>query len=353
MKESAGARGRAYFAAVNGRYGFKSFFEEIFFGEKIKRRYIIKGGPGTGKSSFMRRIALHAENRGAQVEYFYCSSDTGSLDGIIIDSRIAVFDGTAPHSCDTALPGAIDEIVNLGAFWNADCLAEKREELIRLGGKKRTAYSSAYGYLRAAGETLDAMEQTLRPCVNTEKMKGAAQRIFSKLSLPDEENGGIRTRQISAFGVQGKKRLGTLETMATALYRIEDYYGTAHMFLGELAALARDRGAAITVSYNTTDPSRLETIYFDATGDCFICGDTPRDGEITVNMKRFVDPEALGAVRYSCRAAMQVIERLCELAGEQLSEAGRLHGQIEKIYVASMDFEALGAFCEDFMKKLP
>ena len=64
----------AYFAAVNSGAGFISFFEEIFYAPQISRRYVIKGGPGTGKSSFLRRVAKSAESCGRSVKYYYCSS---------------------------------------------------------------------------------------------------------------------------------------------------------------------------------------------------------------------------------------------------------------------------------------
>ena len=47
-----------FFGACNSFHGFKSFFGEIFKRKDFTRIYVIKGGPGTGKSSFMKKI-LH------------------------------------------------------------------------------------------------------------------------------------------------------------------------------------------------------------------------------------------------------------------------------------------------------
>ena len=58
------------FAAANSGRGFVSFYENIFNAPNIVRRYLIKGGPGTGKSSFMRRVAAFAEDNGYPVEYY-------------------------------------------------------------------------------------------------------------------------------------------------------------------------------------------------------------------------------------------------------------------------------------------
>ena len=77
---------------MNSYGGFVSHYRDCFAQE---RRYIIKGGPGCGKSTLMRRIAHEAEQRGLEVEYYDCSSDPDSLDGIVLPSLgIAMFDGT-------------------------------------------------------------------------------------------------------------------------------------------------------------------------------------------------------------------------------------------------------------------
>ena len=73
--------GCVMFAASNSARGFKSYYDQVFDRKKLERVYIIKGGPGTGKSSFMKRVALWAQKKGMDVEYYYCSSDTNSLDG--------------------------------------------------------------------------------------------------------------------------------------------------------------------------------------------------------------------------------------------------------------------------------
>ena len=85
-----------------------SSFPQIFDPMAYRHIFIIKGGPGTGKSRFMNEIAADAEQNGHRVRYYYCSSDTASLDAITIPSRgIAVLDGTAPHLTDPVYPGAV------------------------------------------------------------------------------------------------------------------------------------------------------------------------------------------------------------------------------------------------------
>ena len=73
-----------YFIASNSSEGFCSYYEGAFDVRKFNKIYVIKGGSGTGKATFMKKVAELAEEKGFGVRYIYCSSDAQSLDGIII-----------------------------------------------------------------------------------------------------------------------------------------------------------------------------------------------------------------------------------------------------------------------------
>ena len=67
--------------------------------KSLDKLFIIKGGPGCGKSTFMKAIADAANDAGYDVERVLCSADPDSLDGIFIpELHIAYVDGTAPHA---------------------------------------------------------------------------------------------------------------------------------------------------------------------------------------------------------------------------------------------------------------
>ena len=120
---------RKIFLAANSPSGFVSFFDELYNPYRNCRAYIIKGGPGTGKSSFMKYIAVKAADRGYEAVLCPCSSDPDSLDGLIIkDLKTVIIDGTAPHTVEPVYPGACEEIINLGVFWNGDALYKNAEK---------------------------------------------------------------------------------------------------------------------------------------------------------------------------------------------------------------------------------
>ena len=82
-----------FFAASNTEAGFVSYFAENFR-RRADRCYIIKGGPGTGKSRLMREMGEAWENAGLNGACFdeIIEAENASLEG-----RIGYFKLNSQH----------------------------------------------------------------------------------------------------------------------------------------------------------------------------------------------------------------------------------------------------------------
>jgi hypothetical protein len=345
------------FAAANSGKGFRSFYGEIFSNAKLQRRYLIKGGPGTGKSSFMKRVATCAQRRGHKVESYRCSSDHTSLDAIVLDGRIAIIDSTAPHALEPEIAGAQDEIVNLGVFWNSDLLGGKKDEIAALSDKKAAQYRGAYRYLEGALALDLRSKELIEPYIKREKMKRAIERLARNIPLGDGYSYRVGLR--SSVGMKGEHKLDYYERAAKRIYAIEDYMGVGARFLLMLADELVNRRAKILVSYDPIDVSSPDAILIEDCGTAFlICSEEEVDsyGDKLVgriNAKRFLSLSALREpdgrrVRAEYRADRRMREALIVSACDCLSAAGDAHFELERIYGESMDFDSLGRFCESF-----
>ena len=157
---------QTYFLGANCGKGFVSLYDG-FPPEKITFLHILKGGPGTGKSGFMRRIGEAAEGRGYDVHYVLCSGDPDSLDGVYIPAlHQAWVDGTAPHVVEPRHFGADSDYINLGDFVRLPMTERDREEVQRLTAEYRALYAEAYEKLRQAKELHDALEAVYKPYVD-------------------------------------------------------------------------------------------------------------------------------------------------------------------------------------------
>lgn len=352
------------FAAANSGRGFRSFYREIFGEGGIERRYLIKGGPGTGKSSFMRQVAELSAKRGAEVEYYRCSSDPESLDGIVLDRRIAVFDATAPHAEDPDLCGARDEIVDLGVFWDADALFSKRAEIESLCAKKKEEYALAYKFLEAALAVSDASHAIAAPIVKLDKLRRAVRRTLS--CMPDGDGYSLMAGLVGSIGMKGVRRLDYYERRARRLVAIEDFMGIGGLYLLEVAREGARKQRKLRISYDPIDTSLPDAILFEDDLTAFVLAPTEDDSEIikkadtVVRCRRFADMSELGLrernerkrIRSDYRSAVRLREALCDSAAERMRRAGELHFELEKIYGEAMDFSALSRFCRSMAERI-
>lgn len=66
--------------------------------ESVAKTYFIKGRAGTGKSTFMKKIAADCKTAGFDVELYHCSFDSNSIDMVIVrELDFCIFDSTDPH----------------------------------------------------------------------------------------------------------------------------------------------------------------------------------------------------------------------------------------------------------------
>ncbi len=91
-----------YFLGANSPTGFYSLYDHLLPPERARAIYILKGGPGCGKSTLMGKVGAWAQEAGMEPEYILCSGDPDSLDAVVLPERgAAIVDGTAPQGVVT------------------------------------------------------------------------------------------------------------------------------------------------------------------------------------------------------------------------------------------------------------
>lgn len=344
------------FASSNRADGFHSDFEAVF--SEVGRRILLKGGPGTGKSSFLRAAAEAAEKRGMAVERFACSSDPSSLDGVMIPALdLALADATAPHEMSPRLPGAADSLVDLGQFWDRKLLAAHRVEIETLGAKKAAGYRLALLGLRGEGEALsEGLRRLEKEALLREKTEAAAGRLIERArgARHSQAVGRQKLRHIETVGMQGRVRLAGLAERAAGQMTVTPLYGSEALFLEALRRQALDAGLAVTVSMAPLQPELPNALLLEESGLLFLAGEPLEVAPIVgrVNMRRFLRQETLASLRPLLRELRAAGEGYSVLTREGFSQMKEAHFALEALYGAAMDFSAKERFQADFIASL-
>ena len=337
-------RETAFFAGANSKRGFISFYEQNFRAG-VTRLYCIKGGPGTGKSRLLREVARAGEAAGYRSEYYYCSSDAGSLDGVILsgkNGRLGFLDATAPHLMEPQMPGASEELLNLGEFWNTERLIRYAGDIRELNRKKAEYYRGAYRYLSAAGEMSEQLRALIRPCLNEEKMLRTARRWLRE--IPDGKRGEEKTAPTDSIGMTGRVRLDTYWRQGKSILLLTDAYGSAALFLQVLREMSAGKRLERRVSCQPLEPEWADALWLEESGTVFLSGrseDAPVIGAGRVfPMQRLLYRERLSPIREEVRQAERLRQTLLEQATEELAKTAKVHFALEELYTSAMDFSA-------------
>ncbi len=336
---------KSYFAASNTERGFLSYFAEIFR-KRAERCYIIKGGPGTGKSRLMREMGAAAESAGYGVEYYYCSSDPDSLDGIFAErggDSFAVIDGTAPHSEDLIAPGCVDNIIDLGRFWSSRILRERRREIGTLGEKKKKAYSAAYRALSAYGALMRSADALVYECVDTAAIAEECAKIAVNLKpLPP-----LRT-PLCAIGMKGFRRFNTFSEAAHHTLCVTDArgYGCTYLYFD---ALVRAVGSCRT----SPDPVFADRFTGILTGGvAVIASPVTERGESAIDVSDFVDRSAFLLQKDRVEGIRALADGALGEASASFAEAGAAHMKLEEIFISAMNFDEKEAYSDELCAKI-
>ena len=344
-----------FFLGSNTKKGFISLFEQLREPMKGKRMYILKGGPGSGKSSLMKRIGASLEELGHRLEYFPCASDPDSLDALLdYDALISIVDGTAPHTMDPKYPGAYDIIINLGEAWDQKELMKNKFKIMELTDMI-TGYHSMASYCITAATTLLETNRTVAKLFID---RDAIRKAFNLLAgeLEYAKKGEEHKRLMSAVSV-GKVVFfeDTLQKLCPKLYIISDDWGAAAgSLLEELHVYALTMKLEVYTCYCSIEsPNKIDHLLFPSLGIGITTANpfhTPKyTSGFPVDGLMLSIPEADTAV---LKGNLETARNLVDSAARNVEKAKILHDELEAFYISSMDFTKVDTIYEQLLKEI-
>lgn len=351
-----------YFACGNTAKGFQNFFPSNL--KNLDKIYILKGGPGTGKSSLMKKVGESVTSKGLPAEYIHCSSDPNSLDGIILrDLSLAIVDGTSPHVIEPKAPGAIEEYINLGVAWDVDALAKNKKEILFLQSEISSCYPKAYDCFAKALKVHDEWEKIYIDHMDFSKANRFTEQVIHKLldSIQFTKQSTVRHR---FFG--GATPQGAIDYVDELIPNIQHRYfikgrpgsGKSTM-LKKILAMAQTKGIDTEVYHCGFDPDSLDMLIMPELDLCIFDSTAPheylpsREGDIVIDMyKELIDPHTDETYKSEISDISKRYKAFIEKGTSHLAYAKFLHDDLEKYYISATDFSKINALTNDLLHKI-
>lgn len=351
-----------YFACGNTAKGFQNFFSSNL--KNLDKVYILKGGPGTGKSSLMKKVGHLVTSKGIPVEYIHCSSDPQSLDGIIIRSiGTAIVDGTSPHVIEPTAPGAIEEYINLGIAWDVDALAENKKKILFLQSEISACYPKAYNCFARALKIHDEWEKIYIDRMDFQKANHYTEEVISRLLGTDyfDKKSIIMHRFFGGSTPEGPKDfVKELTAQVKTRYFIKGRPGSGKStMLKKILASAQGRGIDAEVYHCGFDPDSLDMLLFPELDLCIFDSTAPheyfpsRENDFTLDM--YTDLIAPHTDEDYADAISDISKRYkaCNAEGtSHLAYAKYLHDDLEKYYVQATNFDIINDLTNTLLCKI-
>ena len=332
-----------FFLGANTCRGFYSLYDEYIGASAPIRIWILKGGAGCGKSSFLRIVGGQAAAAGYTVHRILCSGDPASLDGIHIQElNVLLFDGTSPHVLEPPLVGHTGFYLDLSRFYLPGV-----PDLQLMEEAYKEHYRRAYRWLSAAGD-LGAV--FVLSSETQERIRRKAVSLITRELRRQNRKAHILYRMFTdAFTCDGVLSLPeTRRAIAPRIISVHGICGADACFLNAAAEAALARGWDTILCPDPLNPEHIAHVLIPECG----LGLSVGAGDRRIHLERYVyaaeDKEEAKQIRETEAMRTALLTR----ARSELLLAKQHHDRLEEAVNHSVDFNGVYAMAEDFAQKL-
>lgn len=349
--------------AANTSRGFFCYFDELINDAQNKNVCLIKGGPGCGKSTFMKKIAKSFEKEDDTVEKIHCSSDPNSLDALRIDSiKTVVMDATSPHAYDLKYAGVRDRILDFTRFWDQSKLKQNKNEILKLFDDISMQYRSVYSVLKSCGILYSYTAEKATHNCNREQITQTVKKIIKQFGImPTQNNGKIQNRFINSISCDGTGGFfDTFNSMCDEIVIIYDGYFLSGLFMTKLFAYIKKCGYDVIAFHNPLCPEQfvdhiiIPQLRFGICTSSSIFAAQVDDAKIVkkINTRNYIDKDYVNQNKNKILFKKKIISEIIDKSTADLKHIKSLHDELEEHYKKAMDFDALNEFNTKFIQEI-
>ncbi|MBQ8182690.1 MAG: hypothetical protein IJ025_02170 [Clostridia bacterium] len=352
----------SFFLGANNKIKYCSLFNDLYDPYEKGCRIILKGGPGTGKSTLMKKVAERFDKKGCFTERGFCSADPNSLDAVFVpEADFCIFDGTSPHILEPTLPGVSEHIVDLGVAWDRSFLREHINEIGELTRSNKLQHKKVAEFMKVASQIETQAVLICADFTDTDKVQRYAKRLANRLipSQKSNEKGQMKKRFLSAVSPDGIiVQHDTVVALSETIVSIEDEFSAVSPYIAEYVCnYAVEKGYDVYACYCPLFPEykiehiiipELKTTVFTRNSYHYSID----DGSQKIHASRFYDKASFEKNKEKLVFMKKAKRELIDEAVRKLSIAKDIHDRLEDYYIKATDFDVINEIGEKIIKSI-
>ena len=350
---NGGSSSANFFLGAVAPQGFISRYAQCYNIEDDGYIYILKGGPGLGKTEFIKKLIALLSKYDDNIELIHSSLNPDCYDGVLFHSlRAAVMDGTAPHVLEPRYYDAFETILPLGECCNKELLRDRREEILALTDKSTQLLERSVRFISATGSLLNDTYRLALNCTDEDKIASFITRTLQKeVKARKNALGKERYRFLSAVTPSGVMRFdSTISYYCDKVYVFDDEFGAAsNIALHKLRHSLLESGLELICCYCPISPfEKIEHILVPELRLGFVTSNKwhPLDFEDgrTIHARRFTNLEKLSVRKQRISFNRRAAQELTDAASSVMQQAREVEEELEKIYRTATDFDKINTY---------
>ncbi|MCQ2398024.1 MAG: hypothetical protein MJ052_01825 [Sphaerochaetaceae bacterium] len=349
------------FLGVSSANGFYGYFQ-LLGNDPDLYLYLLKSGPGCGKSSLMKEIASTAIDNNQAVELIHCSSDPESLDGVILwDKKIAILDATSPHSVEPTTPGMMQDVISLYHTINKEKLIVNKNDLIYQAKRYKYYHKQSGSSLANAAGLLRDNLRTASIFYNDDKISNYANNLAEKIiTVKDDCSVGHKySRFLSAITPRGIIFYDdSLRVLAEQIYVIEDEYGVcSNSILKTICNYAVNAGNDVFCCGCPLLPEeKTDFLIIPDLSLAFVTSNSwhkpnfPKQN--VIDSQEFVDKKLFEQVHSQLEFNQGITKQIVEQSIKLQQQAMKSHDKMEEYYNPAVDFDEVNKVRQNLLKEI-
>ncbi|MGE5391359.1 MAG: hypothetical protein ACM3PE_09885 [Deltaproteobacteria bacterium] len=345
---------RYVFTSSNTYDGFHSFIPDLV--KPLQRVYILKGAPGSGKSTFIRMLGESLSERGYEVDFWLSAADPLNPEGLYLPRLdLAVVNGSQGLGLDPHYPGATGEVIGFEQYQDREALRRFGSEIIGLIDRLEAEREKVEQILMQAAGAREDIKKNVSQRLQLGRVIRLADQLEGELF---QEGPAERHFYASSFSAEGTiNYVDEISRSCQRRYVLKGPPGSGKsIIIAEIAERGRRRGWYLEYYHCGLDYETMLMLLIPSQGIALIdAGNAElnlRPWDVVIDMNEYLEePDSPEQVQETAEVE-RLYETLLLQAQEGLESSQKTLLDLKKIYSSAMDFSGLERRREELLEEI-